>query len=180
MRPTTYCRSSRRPTLQIKHTSRTRRRKANRGKARWPHASQNAMHPHCMCINAQINTHTHTHVHVCVFNCYCMYLVSAPCNTHTHTYSWPSRRLRPWRGRARAVFRFSGVRRVRSGRLRSAQAQRAAGCFLFCVSLLLCAKARAPQTRLLLQSDNTSGDVYGERMTCECEMGRSKWVGPNG
>ena len=27
---------------------------------------------------------------------------------------------------------------------------------------------------------NTSGDVYGERMTCECEMGRSKWVGPNG
>ena len=108
------------------------------------------------------HTHTHTHVHVCVFNCYCMYLVSAPCNTHTHTYSWPSRRLRPWRGRARAVFfffPFSGVRRVRSGRLRSAQAQRAAGCFLFCVSLLLCAKARAPQTRLLLQSDNTSGDV---------------------
>ena len=54
---------------------------------------------------------------------------------------------------------FSGVRKVRSGRLRSAPAQRAAGCFLFCVSLLLRAKARAPQTRLLLQSDNTSGDV---------------------
>ena len=107
------------------------------------------------------NKHTHTHTRACVCSSATVCILYLLHATHTHTrIHGPVGGSGVGAGEPELFFfPASAARRVRSGRLRSAPAQRVAGCFLFCVSLLLCAKARAPQTRLLLQSDNTSGDV---------------------
>ena len=161
MRPTTYCRSSRRPTLQINNTHRERggERRTEAKLGGLTHLS--AQCPPTVCASTHKSTHTHTHTRACVCSSATVCILYLLHATHTHTrIHCPVGGSGVGAGEPELFFfPASAARRVRSGRLRSAPAQRVAGCFLFCVSLLLCAKARAPQTRLLLQSDNTSGDV---------------------